>query len=268
MQKLTRIGLALLTGLGLNLLSIHPSLASANFKVLPLNMSFEPSGRGATRSFRVESIGDEPVAVQIQMVSRQMKLDGTEINLEADNDFLVYPPQILLKPGQQQTVRVTWLGNPNPTNELAYRVITEQLPINLPQDRKDDPNQRSVSLNIKTLLRYLGSVYIVPKGVASQIVLDSAVHRKGKSGADELAVTFENQGSAHGLLRNLNMTITSAGQNSKSPQGTIVQIKSDQLKEVSGQNILAGNKRQFVISWPAGLPVGPITATFDVDQNR
>lgn len=267
MYKLRHLGwtITIATALGITLLTAQSALAGAAFRVLPLSMSFEPSGRGATRSFQVESTGDEPVALQVQMVKREMKLDGTENYPDADSDFLVYPPQILLKPGSQQTVRVTWLGNPEPEKELAYRVIVEQLPIKVPDPKKEEINQNQVRVNINTLLRYLGAIYIVPKSAAPQLVLDSAVHSKGKNGTDELVVTFNNQGSAHRLLKELKLNLTPTSNDGKIPIGSAVTLKPEQLKGVTGENILAGNKRQFVIPWPKELPVSPVTATFEIE---
>jgi len=129
MQTVSRLGWVFFVYLGLNLLGTQPSFAAATFRLLPMEMKLAPSGRGATQSFQVESTGDQPVAVQIHTAVRQVGLDGTETYPESEKDFLVYPPQILLKPGTQQTVRVTWLGESKPAKELAYRIIAEQLPL-------------------------------------------------------------------------------------------------------------------------------------------
>src|SRR5580765_7183801 len=86
--------------------------AAQAFKLVPIQMEFEPAGRGANQSFRLENDSSNTVPVQISMLTRQMDLDGMETNAPAEDDFLVYPPQVLLKPKQVQTVRVKWLGNP------------------------------------------------------------------------------------------------------------------------------------------------------------
>src|ERR1043165_1546619 len=93
------------------------------FKLTPITMEFGTAGRGANQAFRVENESSNTVAVQISMLSRQMGLDGSETNTPADDDFVVYPPQVLLKPRQVQTVRVKWVGNPKPEKELAYRIL-------------------------------------------------------------------------------------------------------------------------------------------------
>jgi fimbrial chaperone protein len=110
-----KLGLFLSLFLGLNLFNSPLVLAGGNFKLEPIQVEFTPSGSLATQSFLFTSTGDKPVAIQLGMVTRESSLDGTEINTDADDQFLIYPPQLVIPPGEQQAVRVTWLGDPKPT---------------------------------------------------------------------------------------------------------------------------------------------------------
>src|SRR5947209_1744831 len=104
------------------------------FSLAPITMEFAPSGRGANRAFQVENPSDQTVAVQISMLSRAVDLDGQERNAPAEDDFIVYPSQVLLKPQQVQTVRVQWVGQARPDKELTYRILAEELPIDLTKE--------------------------------------------------------------------------------------------------------------------------------------
>ena len=42
-----------------------------------------------------------------------------------------------------------------------------------------------------------------------------------------------------------------------------VELGSEALPNIAGQNILAGQKRRFMLPWPEGLPDGPFRVTFD-----
>lgn len=236
------------------LLGINPAFA---FKLLPISRTFAPSGAGATQSYQVLNDGKEKLAVTVSMSERQMDLTGKETYKEADDDFLVYPPQILLEPGGQQTVKVTWVGEAQPQKELAYRIIAEQVPVDL---EKPQTNVTKPVGKIKVLMRYLGSVYIRPANVKPDVVLETIEPQKGAKGANELAFTMSNKGTAHAILKNLQLHLTAGA--------TKVDLKPEQLKDVSGANILAGNKRRFVIPFPEGLPVGPVSATFDFEQPK
>jgi fimbrial chaperone protein len=182
-------------------------------------------------------------------------LDGTEINTDADDQFLIYPPQLVIPPGEQQAVRVTWLGDPKPTKELAFRIIAEQVPVDLTELTQTEGDR---TLTVRVLLRYVGSVYIKPDGVAPKLVLESASSQKDKTGADQLVLNVANQGTAHRLLQNIKVMVTASS-------GKSVTLAGKQLEGVLGENILADSKRQFILPWPKEIPVGPVTATFDTN---
>lgn len=238
--------------LGLGLLVAPPAWADATYQVTPSTLNLDPIGSGANDSFQVISTGDEPVAVEIHVTGRQVDIDGNEVQPRAEDDFIVYPPQILLQPGESQTVRISWLGEPNPESELAYRIITEQLPIQLSQQAA---NATSATIAITALFRYVTSVYITPDTAEPNVILESASHQN-ENGQDQLVLQFHNQGTAHQLLTDLTLTLNSGGQT--------VKLSPEQLEGVNGQNVLAQHQRRFVIPWPSGLPVGSVSAEFTI----
>ena len=250
-----RLGLLLSLFLGFSLYSSPPVLAGGNFQLEPALVDFSPSGSLATQSFILKSTGDKPVAIQLSMAIREISLDGTETNVDADDQFLIYPPQLVIPPGEQQTVRVTWLGDPIPTKELAFRIIAEQVPVDLTEIKQTEGGK---TVSVKILFRYMGSVYIKPEGVASKLVLESASSQKDKAGADQLVLNVANQGTAHQLLQNIKVMVTASS-------GKSVTLAGKQLEGVLNVNILADSKRRFILPWPKELPVGPVTATFDTN---
>jgi P pilus assembly chaperone PapD len=101
-------------GLLLTVLFLLLSIPAAQaFKLEPMLTEFGPSGRSANQAFRVENDSSNTVAVQISMLTRQIDLEGNETNAPAEDDFLVYPPQVLLKPNQVQTLRVNGWALPS-----------------------------------------------------------------------------------------------------------------------------------------------------------
>jgi fimbrial chaperone protein len=230
---------------GLLLMVSQPALA---FRLVPMREEFDPAGRGANRAFRVENDGNETVAIQISMLKREITLEGQELTTPADEEFIVYPPQFLLEPRQAQTIRVKWIGDANPARELAYRIVAEQLPVNF---SKHPTGGAKVNL----LVRYVGSIYIVPKTATPEISLESVRMRMNADLSRSLELTFSNTGTKHDVLRNLRLRLQSGGQT--------VELGPEQLEGVSGENLLSGSRRRFTIPWPVGLPDGRITATFD-----
>ncbi|MEH2176694.1 fimbrial biogenesis chaperone [Nostoc sp.] len=237
-------------------LGVQPALA---FKLLPMSRVFTPSGSGATQSYEIVNDANEPLAVEMSVVKRQMDIQGTESYSDADDDFLIYPPQILLKAGEKQTVRVTWVGDSKPTLELAYRLVAQQMPIELQLNQNN--KTRTVG-QVKVLMRYMGSVFIRPQNVQQKVVVDTVKLQKGNNGVNELAITLNNQGNARAILKkpSLHLTIQQ--------QGTTLDLNSEQLAAINNAVILAGNKRRFVITWPVGLPVGDVSATLNFEQQK
>lgn len=233
-------------------LGVQPAWA---FKLLPISRTFAPSGSGATQSYEVVNDSNEKLAVTVSIVQRNVDVTGKETYQEADDDFLVYPPQILLDPGKQQTLKVTWVGEPQPQKELAYRIIAEQLPIEL---EKPPENVTKPVGQVKVLMRYLGSVYVRPANVQSDVILETIEPQDGTNSAKELGLTFYNKGTAHAVLKDLELHLDAGGKK--------ITLKPEELEEISGTNILAGTKRRLVIPWPEGLPVGSVTATFNFKQ--
>ena len=223
------------------------------FKLAPMVVEFTPRGQGATQSFQVENDSDETIAVQISMVSRTISEEGKETTVEADNDFSVYPPQFLIRPRQTQTVRVKWLGDSTPKQELSYRMVAEQLPVNVSKEKQEGHR-------INLLLRYIASIYIAPKGVAPKITLATPEPALLTNGVPGLALIFENRGTKHAVLRDLSVKLSAAGQTFKVPMTA--------LEGIAGANLLAGHTRRFVMPRPDALPPGPVLADFTFHQRK
>ena len=174
---------------------------------------------------------------------------------DAEDEFMVYPPQILLQPGETQTIRITWLGDPELLSEQAYRLITEQLPVNL---GNEEEVSSGIRIDITALYRYVASVYVAPRGVEADVQL-SATHEM-RDGADMLVLSFDNQGTAHQLLSDLTLMLTAGGAE--------LELGPDDLEGVTGENVLAQHQRQFVLPWPESLPVGTVDASFEISGNN
>jgi fimbrial chaperone protein len=223
------------------------------FTFTPMSVSFDAAGPGSTRSFQVENDSDVSIAVEVSMAARQITLDGDEKQLktpETDAKFLVYPPQLVLKPKEKRTVRVTWKGEPVVTTELPYRIVAEQLPVDT---EKKKTNETAV---IKMLLKYVGAVYITPAGATSEIHAQGAPHAGGAKGAKpKLALEIQNRGKAHEVLAPSKVRLKSGARS--------VELSETELNLVRGQNLLPGATRRVLLAWPKGFPPGPVQVSFE-----
>jgi fimbrial chaperone protein len=177
----------------------------------------------------------------------------------ATEDFVVFPPQIALDAKQSQVVRVRWVGNAKSDRELTYRVVAEQLPVNLERGEN-----RKAKINL--VVRYLGTVYIASKKAKPDLIIDSVSAGKDDKGVRQLLVTFHNRGTAHALLEELQLNVTSTDRTTGQVSKTT--LAADQLKGVDGENVLAGHKRIFKLGWPDNFKDGNLQATFETQAGR
>ena len=206
--------------------------ASQAFTLTPMSVTFDASGNGSAKSFRVENDSSNQVDFQITMLTREVTADGLETNLKATNLFTVFPPQGTIKPGQSQTVRVVWKGDKNPTNELCFRIEGVELPINrVPEKNKAE---------IKVLLRYLGAVYVRPRNAKPKLQVTGFT----RTPTNTYLMVVANTGNAHQPLQDPTLTLTDA-------QGRATKVAKEQLSAIAGQNILGKHTRQFTLSLPA-----------------
>lgn len=219
------------------------------FKLTPMKMTLTPQGRGASGVFTVSNDGNETLAVDVHFLTRSLNHDGKEINQRADEQFMVFPPQFALQPNKKQTIRVKWIGKEPIERELAFRLVAEQLPVRLTKGATG-------GVNLNVAIRYLAAVYVQPKDSKADIVLKAEKVTDDPKG--DLLLNIGNRGSRHAILRDLSVELSCKGKS--------VQLSSDHIEGVSGENLLAGSTRRVRLSWPAGLPVGEPTAKFNYSK--
>lgn len=224
------------------LLALLMTASLQAFQFKPISIEFSPKGKYATRSFLVSNDAERSIAIQVSMTTRDVDIDGQEKRQAVEDDFIIYPSQMILLPGEMQTVRVSWAGNPDISQEKAYRIIGEQLPINM-QD-PNDSEQAQGQFNIS--MRYVGAVYVVPEGAQADIVIESFKKEAGK-----IVLILHNQGNAHLMLKEQSLVFSVSGKEAVLP------VKDNE--ELAQTNMLAGMRRRFVLDWPQGLPKGELS---------
>jgi fimbrial chaperone protein len=237
------------------LLLFSSSILLLGFRLEPISQDFAPSGAKSSRTFRIDNPGETMIAVQVSVATREVDLDGREVNRDASGHFLVYPSRLIVKPRSIKTVRVKYIGPPDPPRELAYRIIAEEVPVNVPGGEKTQGG------GIRLVFKYIGNIYIVPRAVKEDVILESARVEAVGSGARELVLIFHNRGTRHTLLGDLALRLSQ--QHPVYPVvGARAELDAGMLKGVTGENILAGQKRRFRLPAPQGFGDGEIEAEF------
>jgi len=223
------------------------------FRFSPFRAKFEPSGPESNQLFQVENNTAVPASVQIRIANRQVDVDGGETMQDNEKDFSIYPAQMILPPQSTRSVRVQWIGDPNLKEERAYRIIAEQLPVNL---SKEKPK----SSGVKVLVSYHGALFVTPPGLSQNVTLDFFGVTQEPEQRRMLELVLHNRGTQHALLRNLKLSI-------KDDRANVVALADETaLKGMTGETILATQRRRFRLPWPRSLHGTPKQVEFTFDK--
>ena len=259
-------------------LLISCALAAQAFSFEPITQDYSPSGRGSNRVFKVVNNGSENIAVKITVRPRHLEPDGTEIQGELSDLFMIYPRQVILKPNESRSIRVKWLGDPEPETELPFRIIAAQVPVSFSENTQAEGGQ------ITLTFRYEGNIYIVPPGAKPKLGIKSMkreveietvsetvtetvmIEQDGEEVETEvetvveteiehefLVFEIENRGNRHTLLNGIELKLK---RNENDPRPII--LKDEDLSGVAGENMLAESVRIFRIPVPENIWEGPV----------
>jgi fimbrial chaperone protein len=207
-----------------------PFMFSFNFS--PMSQSIEVEGKKAAQ-FLIENDGASNVAVELTVRTREMNENGEEV-LTDTSDLAVFPPQVIIPPGEKRTIRVNYTLKDIPQIEKNYRVIAEQLPLKVDKKTKDQAG-------IKMLMKYVAALYVTPSDAKPEIKLISH-----SGDGKDLKLTVENSGKRHQLLTNPVVKFIHEGKKGE--------FKTSDLTGMAGENVLAGQKRTFTIKTSKAIP--------------
>ncbi len=147
-QRPVRRLLKWLASLGCLLLA--PLAWAGSLQVSPILLEF-PAGEQATGLWLSNS-GTTPIRAQVR-IQQWSQADGVE-QLDPTQGLVASPPILEIAPGQQQLVRIVRQQANAPTQELAYRVLVDELPDAQAEDRT----------GLQLLLRYSIPAFVLPQG--------------------------------------------------------------------------------------------------------
>ena len=250
----------------------------AAFTFSPISQEFSTEGKNSSHIFTIKNDSlSERIAVKVSVFKRLMDEEGNESLEPCPGDFLIYPAQSLLNPGDSRSVRIKWQGGPVGRREKAYRIIAEQLPVDFREDELRDDGG-----GIRFTFRYEGSLYVLTPGAepdvkllsmdpvpgeeiirevvrtitreipaeepgeAPKLITEEIIEQVVEEGPRRLKLLFENSGNRHAILGDLTIQLESRYDLFES----IILGPAD-LAGISGENILAGNQRSFLLPEPS-----------------
>lgn len=224
----------------------------AAFEISPIITSVSPSGPDASVSLTVSNPGDQKTPIQIAIFSRNPDINGIE-KYEESKDvgelFQIIPSQLILNPKEKRTIRITYVGDPKIKVEQAFRVISEEFPINVTDPEKI---KKKAVASIAIMSKYVGSLYVKPLGTTPDISIQANLTKDKK-----LELIFENKGTEHFLLKDVKYRVKLASGKKEFP------LPVESIQAIGVQNILSGKSRKFTIPWPNGIPKESINVAID-----
>lgn len=184
---------------------------------------------------QVSNSANVEAAVKISVQKWSFDRYGEE-KREPSNDLIVFPKRMLLKPGGERSVRVSYRNSVPPRLEASYRIIVEEVPLELKRS-----NRRYKGASINVLTRYVTSFYVKPRDALSDItVMESSAFENG------FQLKIRNNGNAHTHFISPSMTIRQSGKK-------LIITDLELLKPFTNTNIFASADRIYDWEVPDSL---------------
>lgn len=218
--------------------------------VSPMVLDLQTTGRGVVAAISVQNTGDKPLTMETAVQALDATTAGLEPGKASTDDLLVMPPTALIQPGQTQSFRVQWVGDPAPTTSHHYFIGINQLPVKLPEGQS--------AVQIVYNFNVLASVGAT--GGKPALAIHSATIGADKDGKPSPSITVSNSGTTYGYMSQMKLRIVETD-----AAGKVLfdkTVSGNEFQQLVGYGLIAtGQTRTMVL--PIELPSrsGTLTAT-------
>lgn len=178
---------ALGSALAMAMLCAAPATAET---VQPVVLDLSTSGRGMSQTITVENSFNRPLPVELRVEEVTFDEAGLHATGKDPGELLIFPPQAIIQPGQTQSFRVQYIGDPALARSKHYYVTVAQLPVQLPQGQSA----------IQILYNFQVLVSVSPSGAKPQLRITGSEVARDDKGRPVAAITLANDSPAHGYL--------------------------------------------------------------------
>lgn len=235
--------------------AIAPVQVAQAMTVQPVVIDMQTSGRQMSSVITVENTFATPLPVELSIQELELTPDGVKQTGTDPGDLMIFPPQTIIEPGQTQTFRLQYVGDPALAKSKHYYITVAQLPVKLPEGQSA----------IQILYNFQVLVSVAPSGVKPQISIQGAEIGKNADGKPVPVITVANDAVAHGYLANGRLRIVQ-----KDAAGKQVFTKSlsgAEIQQSMGFGLIgSGQVRKVTV--PVELPSaqGSVEASFSLDN--
>lgn len=229
--------------------ALTPLTAAHASRVSPMAVDLRPFGRESIARIQFGNTADRDFPIEVLAFRGEISETG-ELTLEpADEEFLIFPPQLVVAPLSEQMFRVQYVGNPDLAQAEVYYISVQQLPVEL----EEGPPQIQVLVNFNVF------VNVEPEGATSspRIVSVEADTVEDQGG---LAIRVANDGNGMLLAGRQNWTLKGL-----TPSGAPFEREFDTavMGETIGAGVVApGKVRRFFL--PLDADVDPASVSVEL----
>jgi P pilus assembly chaperone PapD len=243
LRQFARAGMAA----AIALMALAPNGASA-MSVSPIHIELKSAGSKSRAQVVVRNDSNAPLPVEAVLKRLSVDANGKSHATQLSNDFLVFPPQTLIRPGASQVFRITWVGEPLLDSSRSYQLMLSQIPVRLQQPK----NRVQVVMAFGVVINVAP-----PRGQAGLELVDVGIVRN-KEGQRNPVITVRNPSRVHALLPKSKIQLAGSGW-SKTLLPTFLEQK------VGIGLVQPGQSRRFVlpVSVPANVRKLGASISFD-----
>lgn len=243
-------------------------------RVSPMVVEMQTAGTKAVGRIQVQNINKADLPFETKVTRVDFDANGNVVETPADEDFLVFPPQGVLKSGQRQVVRVQWLGPADLPASRGYYISINQLPVPL------EPGQAtSAGAAVQIVYHMKALVTVAPPRAAPKVEVVSAkpvtITPKAPPAPDGASpqptvdltplpgveITIRNTGTRYAMMSGAKWTLKGKDRDGK----PLVVVKTpDELNRDVGVGYLAplNGTRTFRVLTGTAFGPDPITVEF------
>ncbi|MFM6829734.1 MAG: fimbria/pilus periplasmic chaperone [Novosphingobium sp.] len=210
--------------------------------VQPVVIDLKTSGRDMSQVVTVENTFANPLPVELTVQELTLTENGVSPTGKDPGDLLVFPPQALIEPGQTQSFRVQYVGDPALAASKHYYITVAQLPVKLPEGQSA----------IQILYNFQVLASVAPAGVKPQLEVRSAEVGKDANGKSVAVLTIANGASAHGYLSANKLRLIERDTSGKEQFRRT--MSGPEIQQTMGFGLIGGNQTRKV-TVPVELPL-------------
>jgi fimbrial chaperone protein len=158
--------------------------------VQPVVVDLRTAGRQMSALVTVENSFATPLPVELKVREGKFEAAGLQQTDVESPDLLVFPPQALIQPGQSQSFRIQWVGEPVLSGSKHYFITVAQLPVELPTGQN----------SIQILYNFQVIASVGANGAKPALKVNTATIEANQAGVGRPVIELQNTGANYGYL--------------------------------------------------------------------